>query len=147
MREIELRHRRGLRGGAVMRVVEEELIAAGCAAMLADATHELAIVPLVHEDDVGAGECRGDVELREVVADRAKRGERAAEIVERFFSVIGDEVLHAPGIERLVDDDVVIAREELRNDAAQEVRVAVVPVGNQRVVEQRKFHRVAPIES
>jgi hypothetical protein len=51
-----------------------------------------------------------------------------------------DEVPAAPAVTRLEDTDVVAEREQLTRDPAEEVRVAVVPVGDERVVEERDLH-------
>ena len=55
-------------------------------------------------------------------------------------AVLGPQVLHAPGVGRLVDADVVPAQQELAGDAAEEVGVAVIPVGDERVIEQDDLH-------
>src|SRR3712207_8073977 len=50
------------------------------------------------------------------------------------------EVGQAPAVARLEHAHLVAPAEQLAGHAAQEVGVAVVPVGHQRVVEHRDFH-------
>ncbi len=57
--------------------------------------------------------------------------------------MLGLEVDAAPGVVRLVDLDRVAARDQFAADAAQEMRVAVVPVGDQRVTEDHDTHAVS----
>jgi hypothetical protein len=47
---------------------------------------------------------------------------------QRFEAVHCQEILEAPGISGLVDGDFVSPRQELCGNAAQEMRVPVVPV-------------------
>src|SRR4051812_43688646 len=98
--------------------------------MLADAAHELGLVPFVNQHDVRAVQCRVKIELVEFVAMRVEKRKGALEIVDRFLPMLGEEILIAPRIARLVDVDAVTALEQLRGDAAQEVRVAMIPIGN-----------------
>jgi hypothetical protein len=53
------------------------------------------------------------------------------EIFESLLSMLSDKVLHTPGVARFVDTDIYSTRDELRGDTAQEVRVAVIPIGDE----------------
>jgi hypothetical protein len=57
--------------------------------------------------------------------------------------VLGLEVEPAPGVVRLVHLEAVAALEQLVADAAQEMGVAVVPVGDQRMTEHYDAHAVS----
>ena len=62
---------------------------------------------------------------------------------EAGLAVLGLEVRAAPRAPRLVDIDRVAARDEFAAHAAQEMRVAVVPVGDQRMAEHYDAHAVS----
>ena len=85
--------------------------------------------------------------LRGVASELISRGHdvvvyepRDAWSLQNLIADHGDQVLQAPGVARLEDADLVAAGEELGGHAAQEVRVAVVPVGAQRMAEDRHAH-------
>jgi hypothetical protein len=135
-------HRFGLGDGAVVGVVEEEAEAAFVFAVLADALDEGVVVPFVNEDQVGAGEGVVEVERLEVVGEAGEVGVGVVEFMDGFFAVFFAEVFDAPGVAGLIDADVVAAREELADDSAKEVGVAVVPVGDEGVIEEDDAHGV-----
>ena len=112
-------------------------------AMLADAPHQLVRIPLVHEhhDRRRRAPRRGRaVEVVEAAAelrDRPRANSR-----DRRVAVLAHEVPQAPAVARLVDRARrARASTQLRRDAAQEMRVAVVPVGDQRMVKSTKRMR------
>jgi hypothetical protein len=83
------------------------------------------------------------VEVGSVLA-RAQRGEGAREGQERPLALLGHEVAPAPAVQGLQRQGLVAAGLEVAQDAAQEVGVAVVPVGDERVgVEQEAHHAAA----
>jgi hypothetical protein len=127
----------------VVRVVEEQLVVAAPRAVLAHARDEGAVVPLVDEDEVGARECVIEVERRRVVAPAFELRKFLPELFDQPVAVFGQKVLQTPGVARLVDAHVHAARLQLRHHAAQEVRVAVVPVRDQRVIEHHDAHAAA----
>ena len=53
-----------------------------------------------------------------------------------------DEILQAPAVARFEDAHIVSRSDELRRDATQEVRVAVVPIGEQGMGEDYETHAV-----
>jgi hypothetical protein len=135
-------HRLRSRGRPVVRVVEEEPEAAPASAVGADAGDEVRVVPLVDEDEVCAVEGRAQVERRELVLDALESREGAAELVERRLPLLGQEAQAAPAAARLVDGHFVAALRQLTDDPAQEVGVPVVPVGDERVVEEDGAHQL-----
>jgi hypothetical protein len=137
----------GLAGGrhAVVRIMEEQAVAAGVVlAVLADAPHQRVIVPLVDQDEIGAVQGPVDIQSLEVVPDAPEPGIGGLEPFQGELAVrLGEEVPQAPGIARLEDPHVVAAGQKLAGDAAQEVRVAMVPVRQQRVDEEDDAHAPA----
>jgi hypothetical protein len=142
--ELELGHRRGLRHRAVVGVVEQEHVSTPrAAAVVPDPPHQLRLVPLVDEHEVAAVERAVDVERREVVARRRELRVRRPVPAQGVVTRLRGEVAHAPRVRRLEDVHLVAAREELGRHAAQEMRVAMVPVGDDRVAEDHDPHVAA----
>jgi hypothetical protein len=83
----------------------------------------------------------GHVGLQRVVDLAAQLRERALHVVDRAAALVDHEVGAAPRVERLEHAHVVAAVEQVGHDAAQEVRVAVVPVAHQRVAQDDYPHR------
>jgi hypothetical protein len=134
------RHTVALGHGAMMRIVEEQPVMSVRTSVLADAGDERVIVPLVDKNEIGQAEHCIEIQCRRVVAVAAKHRIRTPESRERCFTVFGNEILHAPGIARLVHVYRMPAREQLSADAAQKMCVAVVPVGDERVAENYDAH-------
>jgi hypothetical protein len=67
-------------------------------------------------------------------------GKGRADRVDRRGAAVAQQVRPAPAVLRLVGRHLVAAIAQLRDDAAQEVRVAVVPVRQQGVTEDRDLH-------
>gem|GEM_PF-4568549 len=123
----------------VVGVVEEgdEVVTA---AGVADAFDELGGVPLVDDDEVGVFDGFVEIEGCGVVGDAFEEWIGGVEASDGIFAVFFAEVFDAPGVGGFVDEDLVSARDELRGVTAEEVGVAVIPVGDQRVVEKADFH-------
>ena len=126
-----------------MRIVEEQHVRTLRAAVCTDRRDERVVVPLVHEHEVAPSGERGiQVEVATVVAG-ADAGELRVGLLEganRPSPCSFDEVHDAPRVARLVDTDRVTAGNQVRRDAAQEVGVAVVPVGDQGMAEDYDAH-------
>ncbi|HEY0337688.1 MAG TPA: hypothetical protein VGC70_10150, partial [Burkholderiales bacterium] len=108
--------------------------------VLADPPHQRGIVPFVHQNEVGTIERLIEIKRAAVVAPAAKHGIGVRKARERRFSVLARQVEYAPRIGRLVDIYIMPASDELAADAAQEVRIAVIPIGDQRVTENYDAH-------
>jgi hypothetical protein len=126
----------------MMGVVEEKGVAAAACPMPTNGAHEPGCVPFVDEDEIGA--CQQEVEIGRVSI------ERAGEI--RIGAAPGGEprragrrlqVRPAPARPRLEGMDLVAAGGQLAGDAAQEMGVAVVPAGGQRMAEEDDPHAMA----
>ncbi len=137
-------HGLGVGDGAVVGVVEEEAVGSIAGVMAADAGDESGVVPFVDEDQLYAVEGGVEIEREGVVAAAFESGVGFAEGFEGFWAVLGEEVFQAPGVAGFVDAEVVAAEEEFGGDAAEEVGVAVVPVGQERMIKQGNPHRFLP---
>jgi hypothetical protein len=69
-----------------------------------------------------------------------QRRKRLMETVDRVEPGVADQVVQAPAVLRFVHRDIVTAGLQLAGDTAQEVRVAMIPVGPQRVAEDHDAH-------
>ena len=140
MRQVVRRHliRRG--DGAVVRVVEEQPISAAAMPVFPHPADKFVVAPLVHDHEVGA--VKGFVEVERVQVVRGARDRRVRELehLDRPFAVLAAEVHEAPRVARLVNADVVAALAERAHDSAEEVGVAVVPAGQERVIEHHDAH-------
>src|SRR5690554_6665791 len=58
-----------------------------------------------------------------------------------------EQIRDAPGVSGLVDHHLMSARLELARATAQEMGVAVIPVGDQRVVEHHDTHSTTSVPS
>jgi hypothetical protein len=98
------------------------------------------IVPLVNEHDVDAVQRAFELERFEIVANRREERVSLARPVESALALLPNEVLDAPSVARFVRGDLVSTRDQLPHDTAEEVGIAVIPVGKQRVTKQRYAH-------
>ncbi len=130
--------RRGHR--AVVRVVEQKDEASAAGAPAADGAGEGRVGPFVDQHQVDAVERRVEVERLRVVEPRLEMGEAQLDVGERGGPLVGQQVLPAPPVGGLEDREIMAAPHELARDAAHEVRVAVVPVREDGVAEQRDPH-------
>src|SRR3954447_19809352 len=76
------------------------------------------------------------VQICQLVPFTSQLRERLLKISYHLRTAIAHEVLAAPAVFRLEDPHGMSARQQLGRDASQEVRISVVPVRNQRMVEQ-----------
>src|SRR3546814_14747880 len=121
-----------------MGVMEQKTVAAAHDPMPPYPSHELRLGPLVHDDHVRAVEHIVQVEIVEAVGRRPQIGEGTVEAVDRLRAVLRHQMAPRPAVERLADANLVSSALQLANDAAQEMRIAVVPVGNPRVIDNHK---------
>ena len=61
--------------------------------------------------------------------------EKPLEIIDGLRPVFSQQILPAPAIFRLKDPDIVAPAQQLGSNASQKMRVAVIPIGYQRVRE------------
>ena len=132
-------HAFGLRDHPMMRVVKEQNVIV-VRAMFADATDEFVRVPFVDDDEVSALECVLEIECRERVLRGTQLRIGGMEAANWFLAVFRAQALQAPRILRLINVNAVAARHQLRGDAAEEMRVAVIPVRQERVIKHYDAH-------
>src|SRR5690606_4068404 len=94
----------------------------------------------VNKDDVDAVQHGVEIEgVEPVVApDDVRKGR--AERGERRRPMLGKKVPAAPAVLRLVDADLVAAAPQLADNTAEEMGVPVIPVRNDRVIEEGEAH-------
>ena len=130
--------------GAMVRVVEQQGEAAAGTARLTEPCDQGRIVPLVNDDEVGV--------LAELLGIRLGADDRRMQLrVQRpeggqsGVPVVGQQVLQAPGRRGFVDRDRVSTRGQLTQHPPQEMRIAMVPAGEQRVREIDDPHARTPL--
>ena len=80
------------------------------------------------------------VECLLFIANAAQVGIVSLKSVHRPLVVFADEILIAPCIRRLVNVNVMVAIDQFRGDAAQKMRVPVIPIRDQRMTEEHYAH-------
>ena len=93
---------------------------------------------VVHEHHVDIFEGRMKIEI--LVALGAQERIAAIELFDRCRAVEAQEVARAPGVLRFENAHLVSTNHQIRRDTAQKVGIAVVPIGDERLVEQRDPH-------
>ncbi len=88
-----------------------------------------------------AGErARVEKDLKSALIPRDPRDNRNVFLELRAGAGLRHQIAATPGVARLQHGETVPARQDLRGDATQEMRVAVVPVRHQRVAEHHEAH-------
>jgi hypothetical protein len=93
------------------------------------------------DDHVGAFQDPFHGKVGWIISVAAEVWVGSSECGERGVPMVSPQVADAPAVSRLIDLHGVSPGEQLRGNAAKEVGIAVVPVGDQGVVEQDKTHR------
>src|SRR5436305_466684 len=119
---------------------KEAVLSTGPKTVSANAAHQRWVIPFVNKDKIRATERVVEIELVDCVGFGFKRWEARAKFAQRFATLCGNQVRHAPPVVRLVNVHAVAALDEFHRDATQEVRVAVVPIGYQRMIEHHNLH-------
>jgi len=141
--EIEAPDSVGIAHRAMMGVVEQQREPTAAPTHRPDGGHQPGVVPFMHDHEVGVGQ--GCVEIEAFVVGARREFWVGRPIgVKPGFSMILEQVLQAPRLGRLVGRDCVAAMDEFAQHTAQEVRVAVVPAGGERVSETDDPHAAAP---
>src|SRR5438045_7998088 len=108
--------------------------------MSPDPGDQSVVIPLMNEHQVRVPQRLVQVQPRQIVADTFQLRVSTIEVADRPLTVVGEQTLEAPGIPRLVDLHLVAARDQLGRYPAQEVRVAMIPIREQRVAEDYDTH-------
>src|SRR5690606_19503867 len=81
----------------VMGIVEQQPVGAAAAvAVLANASHQLMLIPLVHQYQVDAGKRLIEVECAQFVRHAVELGVGGMEVVEGIRSLLGQQILQTP---------------------------------------------------
>ena len=140
--KIEGADRRGIADRAMVGVVEEQREASTSPAQRTDRRDERRLVPFVDDDELGIADQNFCLGIGGV-AFRRKLRIRGAKGVEPGVPVIGAKVRQAPIAYGLQRADIMPARHQLAQHAAQEMRVAVVPARQQGMREIDDLHAAA----
>jgi hypothetical protein len=137
--QIETPDRLRLADRAVMRVMEQQGERGTAAAQAANGGDQLRLVPFMHDDHIGPVE-RG-LHLREAGEGAGGQlGIVRVEGVEPCLAVVAQQVLQAPGSLGFEGEHLMPAMHQVPQHAAQEMRVAMVPAGGQRMGEVDELH-------
>jgi hypothetical protein len=109
--------------------------------MRADAPHQIVFVPFVDEHQIGAVQRVVQVERRQVVRSTPQLRIDLMKRALRRRAVFGLQMPQTPAVARLENAHIISARQQFADDAAQKVRVAVIPIGDERVAEDDNSHR------
>jgi hypothetical protein len=106
-----------------------------------DFPRQLRAVPFVNDDKVRVAQRRVEIQRFGRVTNRSEPRIDGMKSADRPGPVLGEELPDAPRILGLVNEHVVAAVSKFRGDSPKEVGVPMVPVGDQRVVEESDVHR------
>ena len=109
-------------------VVKEQSVVVVLGPVPPDARHQVGLVPFVDEHKIGVLQDRVQID-GVVIASALQTRIAAVKLDDGPLPVVGLQVAAAPTLHRLVDAYVMAAPHELRGNAAEEVGIAVVPVG------------------
>src|SRR3569623_1250600 len=138
--QVVTRHVFWLGQRTMVGIVKQEARTRMGGAIFADTTHELMIVPFVHDDEVGAVDQLADLVVLHIVKVAHELGNVPMKVGERARSLIAEEMGETPSAVRFIYLHLVPARLEFAHHATQEVGIAVIPVGHQRVIEHHDTH-------
>src|SRR3569623_2782350 len=138
--QVVTRHVFWLGQRTMVGIVKQEARTRMGGAIFADTTHELMIVPFVHDDEVGAVDQLAALVLLFFVKVALEKGKVPMKVGARARSLLAEELGETPSAVRFIYLHLVPARLEFAHHATQEVGIAVIPVGHQRVIEHLDTH-------
>ncbi len=125
---------------AVVGVVKQKPELCAAPAQESDPTHQLGLVPFMDDHGVHAVQ-------RPFHAGKTRRIKNGPEVTEapvefesRPGAVPADEILKAPTVLGFENSHLMSPADQLGGDSPQEMSVAVVPIGDNRMVEKRYPH-------
>ena len=127
---------------SMMRIVEQEREAAAGSAAPAERRNQLWTAPLVHQHEPGALQRCVQIGQHARVGLGCELGIGAPPFFQGLRAVITREIRPAPAVDRLKRARLMPFRLQRTDDPAQEVRVAVVPVGDEGVREENEAHGI-----
>jgi hypothetical protein len=131
----------------VVRVVEEQPVPAHDCVVSPDRLDQRAIIPFVHQHEVGAVEHAVEIEVAQGIRGAPERRKDPMESGDGLRTVVGHQIGPAPAIGRLEDCCPVPPRLQLGDHTPEKVRVPVVPVGHEGVAEHYDAHACTSVES
>jgi hypothetical protein len=108
--------------------------------VIAQLLDQLRLVPFMDQHQVCVIQHAIEIECFQVVTSARELRKCFLKLEHRTVSMFAKKVLDAPRVCRFVDLDRIASRQQLRRDTPQEMRVSVVPVGDQRLVEHDYAH-------
>ncbi len=99
--------------------------------MLSEPAHHLMRIPLMHDYQAGPFQFAIRIQIPRVVKAAVEVRKCPVESFDRLDPVFGNQVLETPAIARFENAHFMTAGDQLRGHAAQEMRVSVIPVGDQ----------------
>src|SRR4051812_27280619 len=124
---------------AMMRVMEKQREWRPLCSTLADASDQIRRVPFMHDHQIGALQGAVQIHRRAVLPD-LDVGQESLCLLERLYAAVANGVKAAPSLGRFIDDHLMLKLTELARNAAEKMRVAVVPAGCDCMIEQDAFH-------
>ena len=128
MAQIVTGHRGRIGHRTVMGIVKEQPIVVGPRPMRAETHHQIGLVPLVDDDQVGRIQYRIQIQIVTAILPARQHGIGPPEIAQWGISVLAAQVQPAPAVFRLVHRHAMPPRQQFSGYATQKVRVAMIPV-------------------
>lgn len=126
--------------GAVVRIVEEQFEVIALAPEGSDARYQFVLVPLMNYHEIRFGQSLVKIQILQLIKFGREQRIRAAKVAYRGVPIFRPQILQAPVSRRFVNDNLVAPLNELGGVAAEEMRVAVIPVRQERLIEEDYFH-------
>ena len=110
--------------------------------MLPNEPHQGRVIPFVNEYDVGVVEHLFEIDRRQFVEPTAETRIGGVEGGDGRAALILTQVACAPSVVWLIDGYTMTKIEQFVGNTTKEVRVSVIPVGNERVIEEHEVQRL-----
>jgi hypothetical protein len=129
-------------------IVEEKFVAACVQAVITQAPQERGIVPLVCDDNIRVGQQSIQIHVRRVVETASQSRIGRMKCLDDSFATLFAQVVEAPTVRGFQDLDRMAQCQQFARNTAQSVSAGVVPVRDERMVEEDEAHEAfSPVES
>jgi len=143
--KIQRADRIGIADGAMMGVVEQQGEASAMGPQASQRRDQFGRAPFVDEYEIGAVHSRPRlIQIRP--ARRLQAGISCGKGTQARFAMVREQVGEAPRRGRLHRAHIVAGERQFAQQAAQKMRVAMVPARQQRMGEIDDLHATAPVE-
>src|ERR1700730_8773238 len=123
------------------RVVEEKLVAgARPHTMLSQTAQQLRVIPFVCNDDIGTSQGSIEINAQRVVEHTTQLRIGCVKGLDDSIATLLAQVVKAPSVRGLEDPDRVAQGQQFAGNTPQNVGTGMIPVGNERVIEQDEAH-------